>query len=413
MSRLEREKKSRRLEDHAANPVKPLFTFTCSGQAAVEAAITEQVNHIAARIFDLVPDEPRSALLLCGGFGRGEGAARLSDGALEIQNDYDFELVFQTSSLRFVKLYRGLRRVLSPITRSLTQELGIKQIDLGIKNLDLLRRGPDTIALYEMANGHYQLAGDPEIASRLPHVAADRIPLTEGARLILNRGGGLLIAALYLQRDQSGWSALELKNFETELSKAGLAVGDLWLLQHGLYHYSYRTRARRLNERNAFRDRPEAARLYQRSLDYKLHWNSSIDPRGGAVSWELTRDLFLEAWRSFERDRLDIAFDDWDAYERIAKPRHEPLYLDLARGLVRPHRFSLARRRPRLWILSGHEAALLSTLPKLLLSYPGPGSADTGGAGLPETVRWTRAAMSFIRQWYSGGEAGRIAGADQ
>lgn len=383
--------------------------FTRSADAALEAAVERQVARIGRQITGIVSPDLPFALLLCGGFGRGEGAAELRDGVVAIQNDYDFELIFDMSRIRFAPLYRQLRPRLDCLSRTLAEELGIKQIDIGLKTTAVLRRGPNTIALYELRHGHQLIAGRQEVVDQLPTFPPDAIPMTEGARLLLNRGAGLLIVALYLLKPAEDWQARERENAETELTKAVLASGDVWLLERGRYHYSYSTRAQRLMDAARFSGQARHRELYGQAVAYKLDWTRSVDLRTVQRQWFDTRHLLLGAWRSFEEARLGFSFSGWEEYGRLPKPRHEPALLDLGRCLARPSRIRAGRGRRRRWILDGHEATLLSRLPSLLASAtPAMLHPRFAGLGSPAT-RWVRKAVRFLEWWHPVGEAGRIA----
>jgi len=389
--------------------------FTYSRDPAIERCISGQVSYIGKQIIEAANLDRPFALLLAGGFGRGEGAAKRWNGRVVVQNDYDLELIVDVSLPSFLRLYRQMRRRLGPRLRDLAQELGVKQIDLGIRNLRLLQRGVRTIALYELASAHHQIAGDSEIAARLPSLSPALLPLTEGSRLLLNRGGGLLLAAAYFTSLER-LAPAELENFEIELTKAILSCGDLWLLERGLYHYSYVTRATRLRQAAAFGHGSRLGELYRRAIEYKLRWVHWLESCALMSQWVEIRDLFLDCWKAFEFNRLGRSFSDWGEYYSLRKPRHDPLLLEVGRELgrmcsTRGEWSRLARRVRR-----GREVYLLSVLPALLSVVTEDGLNVDEVAFLEPKLgddeaqeSWVRLTGRFLELWHAQGEAGRVA----
>ena len=67
--------------------------YTPDGDATVEARIGHDQQLIAAAVTDLVPAPHFHALVLIGGYARGEGGFRFVDGRPEPYNDYDYFVV--------------------------------------------------------------------------------------------------------------------------------------------------------------------------------------------------------------------------------------------------------------------------------------------------------------------------------
>ena len=67
--------------------------YTPDGDAAVESRISHDQQLIAAAVTDLVPAAHFRALVLIGGYARGEGGFRFVEGQPEPYNDYDYFVV--------------------------------------------------------------------------------------------------------------------------------------------------------------------------------------------------------------------------------------------------------------------------------------------------------------------------------
>jgi hypothetical protein len=120
------------------------------------------------------------ALVLTGGFARGEGA--MLGGAP--QNDYDFVAVRDA--------VRG-RAGYEPLRHALERELGL-HVDLRPVWAPRLRHVRATIFWYETAQRGRVLWGDGSVLERIPVRSADELLPTEGLRLLVNRAAGLLLA---------------------------------------------------------------------------------------------------------------------------------------------------------------------------------------------------------------------------
>ncbi len=400
-----------------ANRRKDRRIFTISNSPRVEARVAEQVELIAGELLRALDPGLRFVLLLSGAFGRGEGVAKLEGSVLRIQNDYDFELIIDSSLWRFYGLYKRLRSRIDATAEELAACLQVKQIDVGIKNLELMRRGTYSIALYETVSANRVVAGNAALVRRLPSADFRRIPLTEGARLLLNRGGGLLLAALCLWRP-NGPSKRDRANVEVELTKAILACGDISLLVSGRYHFSYLIRAQRTLASRALAACPLMAKLYPLASAYKLKWRHWVDSASAQSAWLETRDLFLQSWRRFEEHRLGCNFTDWTDYLYLVKPRHDPWPLVIGRMLRRERiDCALLQVNPR-GFLRGHEPFLLSMLPLLLSAVEPTGVSERVlaplltsrvGCELSAQQQWYELARRFLKVWHPGGEAGRVA----
>jgi hypothetical protein len=116
---------------------------------------------------------------------------------------------------------------------------------------------------YDLVMGHRWLLGDDRLLARCGHHRdAERIPLVEATRLLMNRCSGLLFAAERLERDE--FTAADADFVRRNIAKAELALGDAILVTRREYHWSVRERHRRLASLAAHNAMPWLADVQQR-----------------------------------------------------------------------------------------------------------------------------------------------------
>ena len=71
--------------------------FTVRGGEAVERLLTELVAAAAARVDEAIAASEYRALVMIGGYGRGEGGVQIVDGVERPHNNLDFLLIAETS----------------------------------------------------------------------------------------------------------------------------------------------------------------------------------------------------------------------------------------------------------------------------------------------------------------------------
>lgn len=367
------------------------------------------------------------AIILCGGFGRGEGGVIVEDVGIHFVNDIDVIVILKGN---FLWLYRKYARKVQQLADKLSDELGIKQIDIGLRNEWLLRSAPLTVANYELLHGHKVLYGDVDLFNLMPNYESDDIPMKEGTVYFLNRGSGLLISAKYL--GDEGMVPLEnWENFIIECQKAIMAIGDSFLILNGDYHYSYPERMRRFQELE-LSDVPNAQRilsLYIDAMNNKIYPDfSKYDDLPPFGWWLDIRKIFGEFFLLFESKRLGTTINDWmdysekiGSYENLSwkayfqKMIQKVLQENGLINLVRPGIFSEVRK--------GQMDYLLAVMPLLLFSYKRNGFEDTmiGHAaalldmrcGGDAKAKWNNLVNRYLMLWHPEGEAGKVAKEEQ
>ena len=270
--------------------------FTLDGSKSLERHLAS----ICQKALELVEDSTRKidGLLLGGGYGRGEGGVLRTENGDQPYNDLDFYVFMPGTRWLNEKCHA---RALHQAGEELTSIAGI-EVEFKIESLARLRREPVSMFSYDLLAGHRWIKGDDNLLRGCEHhLQAERIPLHEGARLLLNRCSGLLFAT------DPGQSTDFIRR---NIAKAQLALGDAVLTRFGKYHWSCLERRERVNR--LFIDLPwwgEVQRHHAIGVDFKLHPYRSTEPRE-----ELVRDhqavstLARQVWLWYESHRLSAPF---------------------------------------------------------------------------------------------------------
>lgn len=217
--------------------------FTARGGNEVEALLLDVVRKGGEIAKATLPEGSWRAVVLMGGYGRGEGGVEVTDGIEKPHNNLDFLLI---TTGRWVKETEKLRQALGEALRPLSEKAGIG-IDAGAISDSDLKRAPCRIMWYDMRFGHQTILGDPSFLPSLSRFTADRILASDVRDLVVNRGTLLVIndAIMALPAPPPGvWKALIRHSV-----KAILGYGDSLLFWRGAYHWSYVERQRRMASR--------------------------------------------------------------------------------------------------------------------------------------------------------------------
>ena len=312
------------------------------------------------------------ALVLGGGYGRGEGAVVRRDGVEHPYNDLDLMLVVRPG-------HRIDRRRVAALQERHEALLGL-EIDVGrLLTVEDIARWPCWLMWHDLVTRHQVLHGPPNVlTAHAPARVYEPLPVVEGTRLLLNRGAGLLWALRVARRIEAAPDDdFARRNFY----KCALALGDALLIAHRRFTSRYEGRDARLRE--LLDTQPAVSPiigLYEKALLFKL----SPDQLPAHAPQEDELDaLARDWWRVFvtvENVRTEGRYDTPAATLADTKPREPALSQPSrwARNLLhnlRNGRLSVSYPRERLY----------RALPPLLL--------ERG-----ETT-WPAAGEAFLRAW--------------
>ncbi len=212
--------------------------FFVSKNEALHRLIEEHLEGITSDVLHSLPQDV-VALVLGGGYGRGEGGVLVVDEGAQPYNDYDLVLVHQSQN------ERALRARLHEIHLKQTRICGI-HVDITPLRFSLLSKLPHTLTWYELAVGHKVLWGPTRVLLEMGPRRLEEVPHSEWGRLLFNRGSGLLYSLwFYQEKDLEIFKGETFETFTTrQVAKAWLALGDASLAARGLYDPSVRVRKR-------------------------------------------------------------------------------------------------------------------------------------------------------------------------
>ena len=235
--------------------------YTLNGDAAFDKMLDQHLGNISEAIKKSNINKDIVALVLGGGYGRGEGGVfETSDGQKKLYNDLDFFVIVENLS-RF--RLKKINKTLMGIGESFSREIGI-DVDFGpAKTLKQLPKMPFTMMWQELREGHVLLYGDDDALELLPDYDLHALPRSEGVRLLLNRGVGLLLARRRFKL--TNISIADRDFIGRNLYKAVLAYGDILLLLKNQYCLSVQSKLCLLEELGV-----EDIELYRQAVRFKL-----------------------------------------------------------------------------------------------------------------------------------------------
>lgn len=235
--------------------------YTLKGDAAFDKMLDEYLVDISEAVKKADVSKDIAAIVLGGGYGRGEGGVfETSDRQKKLYNDLDFFVIAR--NINSAKL-KKIDKILTALGESFSREIGI-DVDFGpAKTLRQLAKMPFTMMWQELREGHFVIYGAKDVLNTLPDYDLHDLPRSEGLRLLLNRGAGLLFARQKLQQENI---SIEDRDFiGRNLNKAVLACGDVFLLLRNKYCLSVQDRLALLEELN-----PELAESYRKAVQFKF-----------------------------------------------------------------------------------------------------------------------------------------------
>ena len=230
-----------------------------------------------------------AGVVLGGGYGRGEGGVRelkTESGKWKtensLSNDLDFFAITEEGASEGSDAPR-IASALEPISRRWTEKLGI-DVDFTVRTPWRIRHDERRIMIQELLRGHFDIAGrrgEELFASVGRHDAGD-IPWGEAARLLMNRGMGLLLAR---ERTENGKWKMENGEGDADfiarnINKCILGAGDARLVARHGYAWRAPDRADALGDA-----------LYRKAVEWKFR--PRLEP---VCDWETARGVWLNAF---------------------------------------------------------------------------------------------------------------------
>lgn len=303
----------------------PEARFTADGGPEVEARIAAILDEAAQAVSRVVSSGRMHALVLMGGYGRGEGGVETRDGIERPHNNLDLLLI--TRGRAPAALKARLDEALAPVA----DRHGIG-LDIGVIADRALARAPCLVMWYDLRFGHRTLLGDQDFVPSLDRFRADRIVRSDVRDLLVNRGTLLVINDAMMA--QGTLDPAQRRAVVRHAMKAIIGYGDAWLFFHGDYHWSYRERLRRMAART---DAKETLRsLYERAMAFRFRPDHAAFEGQDLPAWMAEIRAVLDPIHlEVEALRLARPGLTWDDHPRVS------LFAALRSGLLDPR--SLAR----------------------------------------------------------------------
>jgi len=275
----------------------------------IDQKVEYDLLYIKQEILKIYGEENIFAILLCGGFGRGEGSIIKSNDKYKPFNDYDLFLITK-------------RRIsadsLKKLGEKLAKKINIRFVDLGAIKKSRLKKMPHTIFTYDLKHSSQVIFGDNNILEKIPYFSNEEIKREEGKKILFNR----LICFLELTHN----SFINKKNIPIEerdkmilqISKSIIAAAVAFLVLEKKYKSSYQKQLR-----NFLYYCPSSKWKDLVSLAYKLKLGT-ICPREVDCwqYWFAARNFYLEIMKIFLNEYYNSVFLEWknflEFYENIS-----------------------------------------------------------------------------------------------
>ena len=300
-----------------------LLRFTMDGSDALEENLAKTCEKVLAGVKALIPENKLEALVLGGGYGRGQGGVLKTDTGDAPYNDLEFYVFLRGNRILNERKHH---HALEELGERLSGEARL-HVEFKVDSLERLRGSPVTMFSYDLVSGQRVLTGGENIFRGCEHhLDATQIPLAEATRLLFNRCTGLLLAKELLKKREL--TAEDADFVGRNLAKAQLALGDVLLAQAGQYHWNCLERKHALN---TFADGPswlaEVRRHHAAGVEFKLHPKQISKSREEfQAEHETISRLANQVWLWLESRRLgqsfasarDYAFNDVAKMRRLA-----------------------------------------------------------------------------------------------
>ena len=225
-----------------------------------------------------------AGVVLGGGYGRGEGGALVKEeGEGKLSNDLDFFAITEDGAPE-AEAVAAIGKALEPVSKRWTEKLGV-DVDFAVKTPWRLKHDEERLMVQELVRGYGDVSGakGETLFADIERRPAEAVPWMEAARLLMNRGMGLLLAKCKidgLSVVESRMSGAERGFVNRNINKCILGAGDARLVARHAYRWRAEERAATLGDE-----------LYRAAVEWKFR------PRPEPVcGWEAAREVWLGAF---------------------------------------------------------------------------------------------------------------------
>jgi len=272
-------------------------------------AFLNNVLHEASCVFtELFSEKQTAALILIGGYGRGEGGIVLENGTYHPHNNLDLLYIYNGN------INTGIVEQANIKLQKIAKKYSIG-IDMSAINKQKLMKLDGQVVAYDMRYGHKTLLGDSKFLKEHNAFSLYNIDPADIRQLLVNRGTLLLINRVLLNKPTL--TKDEKKLIIKHAIKAIIGYGDALLYFNDSYHWSYAQKQTNMSELKnidkATKDLYSEAMLFRFMPDYDTYLQKDLK----AWNDELIRTL---SSIHLECEKINLNEDnlDWENYFTIA-----------------------------------------------------------------------------------------------
>ncbi len=291
--------------------------YTTTGSEVFEAKVDQDMKLIVKTLAYSSIGTHLQAIILIGGYGRGEGTPFATHEGQVPFNDYDL-FVISTASPQTVKpILHHLEELLSkkvgiPVDLAYIQEKKLAEMEFSLMNT-------------EMRHGHRVLFGNKHILDQMPPFSIQALPKTEGTRLLMNRG------YLLWENDRALESGdIDPRQIKKYIWKNHLAYGDCILLAFGDYAIGYQEKRDLIEKYRSDGSIPDVQRTideYKQAIEFKLTGNERLWPQGNLHELQKNaKKQFHTFFLWYEGRRLKHKLASTEKYREVLGREGSPDY---------------------------------------------------------------------------------------
>ncbi len=239
--------------------------LTIKGSTQFEAKLSQVLENIALDIELLINKNLYEAVILIGGYGRGEGGVVIVDGEELPHNNFDFVVISKdiTQKDKDYLTFKCQR-----IFDEHTEKLGIL-IEFTVISCFKLNNCDPLVITYDMKYGHKLICGNAISLVENKNFELEHIPSWDVRNLIVNRGTLLVINDLMLNKDNL--DEKEKKIIIKHWVKAIIGYGDALLFYLGKYNYSYIEKQKRMKRQKGITQKFKT--IYNDAMNFRFEPN--------------------------------------------------------------------------------------------------------------------------------------------
>lgn len=312
-------------------------TYTIHDDPNVDEQIENKIQAIVAKLTEAFPEI--HSIILTGGFGKGEGSIRITDGTVKPLRDFDFIVVFKKHAPRrqFGKFVTNLN--VSNESESIYEYKYSKDfaLDIHATTIENLNSYPDVVT-FDLKESHVVYGHD--IRNDIM-IESDTIPLRSGARMLFQKSTAL-VGVMSSNLIERGFDSKEAQdNFVRETSKVYVEISSALCILAKRYDPHARKRLQILG--NIYTERFQEFSKDHQNLIKRIEasTNHKLDPCRNPITtspiklWFETREDLGEVARLYFKEYLGLDFTEWPSYvQSLEKKLRKTYYIPLIDNLL-------------------------------------------------------------------------------